>query len=86
MSRIGLDELSGNAKIAKQNLENAIISLDRLYNKVIGNPLFRLFFDAKADEIVNLYSDGPNTRSKQRLIAVLQKISPNNSSKWRKIN
>jgi len=84
--RIGLDELSGNAKIAKQNLENAIISLDRLYNKVIGNPLFRLFFDAKADEIVNLYSDGPNTRSKQRLIAVLQKISPNNSSKWRKIN
>ena len=84
--RIGLDELSGDAKIAKQNLENAIISLDRLYNKVIGNPLFRLFFDAKADEIVNLYSDGPNTRSKQRLIAVLQKISPNNSSKWRKIN
>ena len=84
--RIGLDELSGNAKITKQNLENAIISLDRLYNKVIGNPLFRLFFDAKADEIVNLYSDGPNTRSKQRLIAVLQKISPNNSSKWRKIN
>jgi hypothetical protein len=84
--RIGLDELLGNAKIAKQNLENAIISLDRLYNKVIGNPLFRLFFDAKADEIVNLYSDGPNTRSKQRLIAVLQKISPNNSSKWRKIN
>lgn len=84
--RKGLDELSGDAKIAKQNLENAIISLDRLYNKVIGNPLFRLFFDAKADEIVNLYSDGPNTRSKQRLIAVLQKISPNNSSKWRKIN
>ena len=84
--RLGLDELSGDAKIAKQNLENAIISLDRLYNKVIGNPLFRLFFDAKADEIVNLYSDGPNTRSKQRLIAVLQKISPNNSSKWRKIN
>jgi hypothetical protein len=48
--------------------------------------LLRLFFDAKADEIVNLYSDGSNTRSKQRLLAVLQKISPNNSSKWRKIN
>ncbi len=84
--RKGLDELTGDAKIAKQSLENTIISLDRLFNKVIGNPLLRLFFDAKADEIVNLYSDGPNTRSKQRLIAVLQKISPNNSSKWRKIN
>jgi len=84
--RKGLDELTGDAKIAKQSLENSIITLDRLFNKVIGNPLLRLFFDAKAEEIVNLYSDGPNTRSKQRLIAVLQKISPNNSSKWRKIN
>jgi len=84
--RKGLDELTGDAKIAKQSLENTIITLDRLFNKVIGNPLLRLFFDAKADEIVNLYSDGPNTRSKQRLLAVLQKISPNNSSKWRKIN
>jgi hypothetical protein len=84
--RKGLDKLTGDAKIAKQSLENSIITLDRLFNKVIGNPLLRLFFDAKADEIVNLYSDGPNTRSKQRLIAVLQKISPNNSSKWRKIN
>ena len=84
--RKGLDELTGDAKIAKQNLENTIITLDRLFNKSIGNPLSRIFFDAKADEIVNLYSDGPNTRSKQRLLAVLQKISPNNSSKWRKIN
>ena len=84
--RKGLDELTGDAKIAKQSLENSIITLDRLFNKVIGNPLLRLFFDAKADEIVNLYSDGPNTRSKQRLLVVLQKISPNNSSKWRKIN
>ncbi len=84
--RKGLDELTGDAKIAKQSLENSIITLDRLFNKVIGNPLLRLFFDAKADEIVNLYSDGPNTRSKQRLLAVLQKISPNNSTKWRKIN
>jgi len=84
--RKGLDVLTGDAKIAKQSLENTIITLDRLFNKVIGNPLLRLFFDAKADEIVNLYSDGPNTRSKQRLLAVLQKISPNNSSKCRKIN
>ena len=84
--RTGLDEMTSNEGRGKQNAENAIITLDRLFNKVIGNPLLRLFFDAKSDEIVNLYSDGPNTRSKQRLLVVLQKISPNNSSKWRKIN
>ena len=84
--RKGLDEMTNNEREGKQNIENAIISLERLFNRVIGNPLLRLFFDAKSDEIVNLYSEGPNTRSKQRLLVLLQKISPNNSSKWRKIN
>ena len=83
--RKGFDELAENKIKGKWTIENSIISLDRIFNKVIGNPLIRLFFDAKSDEIVNLYSDGPNTRSKQRLLVVLQKISPNNSSKWRKI-
>lgn len=84
--RNGFDVFSENKSKGKQIIENNIILLDRLYNRVIGNPLIRLFFDAKSDEIVNIYSDGPNTRSKQRLLVVLQKISPNNSSKWRKIN
>ena len=84
--RNGFDEMAENNTKGKAAIENSLISLDRLYNKVIGNPLLRLFFDAKADEIVNLYSDGPNTRSKQRLLVVLQKISSNNSAKWRKIN
>jgi hypothetical protein len=84
--RNGFDEMAENNTKGKTAIENSLISLDRLYNKVIGNPLLRLFFDAKADEIVNLYSDGPNTRSKQRLLVVLQKISPNNTAKWRKIN
>lgn len=83
--RKGFDELAENKIKGKGTIENSIISLDKIFNKVIGNPLIRLFFDAKSDEIVNLYSDGPNTRSKQRLLVVLQKISPNNSSKWRKI-
>ena len=84
--RNGFDVFAENKSKGKQIIENNIILLDRLYNRVIGNPLIRLFFDAKSDEIVNIYSDGPNTRSKQRLLVVLQKISPNNSSKWRKIN
>jgi len=84
--RNGFDVFAENKSKGKQTIENNIIQLDRLFNKVIGNPLLRLFFDAKSDEIVNLYSEGPSTRSTQRMLAVLQKISPNNSSKWRKIN
>ena len=84
--RNGFDILSQNKVRGKQTIENNIIALDRLFNRVIGNPLIRLFFDAKSDEIVNLYSDGPNTRSKQRMLVVVKKISPVNNSKWQKIN
>lgn len=84
--RNGLDFLAQNKVKGKQTMENNIIAMDRLFNKVIGNPMIRLFFDAKSDEIVNLYSDGPNTRSKQRMLVVVKKISPVNNSKWQKIN
>ena len=84
--RNGLDVLAQNKVKGKQTMENNIIVLDRLFNKVIGNPMIRLFFDAKSDEIVNLYSEGPNTRSKQRMLVVVKKISPVNNSKWQKIN
>ncbi|MFY0629341.1 MAG: DUF4835 family protein [Flavobacteriaceae bacterium] len=84
--RNGFDTFSKNKLKGKQVIENNIILLDRLYNRVVGNTLTRIFFDAKSDEIVNVFTDGPNTRSKQRLLVVLQKNSPNNSTKWRKIN
>ena len=84
--RNGLDLLSQNKVKGKQTMEDNVIALDRLFNQVIGNPLIRLFFDAKSDEIVNLYSDGPNTRSQQRMLVVVKKISPVNNSKWQKIN
>jgi hypothetical protein len=84
--RNGLDKMAANDKNAKQTIENSLISMQTLFNKTISNFLIRVFFDAKSEEILNIYSDGPNTRSKQRLLQVLQKISPNNNSKWRKIN
>ena len=39
--RKGFDEMAENKLKGKGAIENAIISLDRLYNKVIGNPLLR---------------------------------------------
>ncbi|MEE9408509.1 MAG: DUF4835 family protein [Polaribacter sp.] len=84
--RNGLDEFASNRNIAKESLENSVLSIENIYNKTVGNYLIRLFFDAKADEIVNIYSDGPQTRNTSKVIEVLRKISPNNSSKWKKIN
>jgi len=84
--RLGLDQFSKNPKQAKQTLESSIFLIERLFNKTVGNYLIRLFFDAKADEIVNVYSEGEPTRNQTRLVQSLQKISTTNISKWKKIN
>ena len=84
--RTGLDNIVNSKTNAQQHIEDSVIALERIYNKTVENYLIRLFFDAKGDEIVSLYSENPQTRNKQRLIQSLRKISPNNNSKWRKLD
>jgi hypothetical protein len=84
--RTGLDNIVNSKTNAQQNIEDSVITLERIYNKTVENYLIRLFFDAKGDEIVSLYSENAQTRNKQRLIQTLRKISPNNNSKWRKLD
>ena len=81
----GLDNFTENADFAKQTIEDSVIQMQNLFNKTVGNYLIRVFFDAKSDEIVNIYSDGPRTRNSSRLVQTLEKISPTNNSKWRNI-
>ena len=84
--RKGFDELTKGKRKGKQAVEDALLQLRSLHNKTINNGLLRLFFDAKVDEIVSLYSDDPATSNQDRLVETLQRISPTNNSKWRKIN
>jgi hypothetical protein len=84
--RKGLDNLVNSKSAGQQSIENSIIDLESIYNKTVGNYLIRLFFDAKADEILSNYSEGAQTKKKQRLIETVRKISPNNNSKWRKLD
>jgi hypothetical protein len=81
----GLDNFSTNKDFAKQSIEDSVLKVENLFNKTVGNYLIRVFFDAKADEIVNIYSDGSKTRNASRLTSTLKKISPNNNPKWRDI-
>ena len=74
-----------NQKTALQQIENSIISLDKLFNKSVGNYLLRVFFDAKSDEIVNIYSEKTDTKNTNQLQVVLNRISPANARKWKKI-
>lgn len=84
--RNGLDVMAKEPNKGKQEIANSLIGLQSLYNKTVGNNYVRRFFDAKADEIVNIFSDGDDVRNKNKMVETLQKISSNNNSKWRKIN
>ena len=80
----GLDLMSDDQVMAKEKVLESIKTISQI-NKVRPNALLtRAFFDAKSDEIVNIFSGGP-TMSNAELLEVLNKISPLNSSKWNKI-
>lgn len=80
----GLDLMADDQKAAKEKVIEAIKTISQI-NKVRPNALLtRTFFDAKSDEIVSIFTGGPNVASSE-LIEVLNKILPLNSSKWNKI-
>ena len=83
--RKGLDFFYTDKDVGKQQIEDSLLSIENIFNKSIGNNLIRIFFDAKSDEIVSVYSDGPKTRNAQRVVQTLRKISANNNSKWSEI-
>jgi hypothetical protein len=80
----GLDTFSKDSKAGKIILKNYLQEFDDLHNRRPNSLLQRTFFDAKADEIMSIYSSGPAVDIRE-LKATLQKLAPNQSSKWRNI-
>ena len=80
----GLDLMSENKKEAKNNLANAIMTLQNIYNRRANAYLLRVFMDTKSDEIIDVFSDGPRINS-TNLKEVLLKIYPTFNTKWEKI-
>lgn len=80
----GLDYFSKDKKNAKASIASAISELKIIYNNRPNAFLLRVFMDSKADEIVNIFSDGPYF-DKSSLKEDLLKMSPLNASKWNKM-
>ena len=80
----GLDNMAKDQKSAKENVVGAIKTLSKIYNVRPNAFLTRVFFDAKADEIVSIFSGGPAI-SMNELSDNLNKLSPLNSGKWSSI-
>jgi len=81
MYHSGLDMMPNDLKAAKEKIKSSLLNLGKL-NAIKPNAfLTRVFFDAKSDEIVSIFSGGPSI-SITDLVEVLNRTSPLNSSKW----
>ncbi|CAL2082690.1 conserved exported hypothetical protein [Tenacibaculum dicentrarchi] len=83
--RNGFDNFADNKELAKQTIQKNVISLEKLHNISIGNYMIRVFLDAKADEISNVFSDGKPAENTQKMLSVLNKIAPTYKDKWKTI-
>jgi hypothetical protein len=80
----GLDIMHSDLKNAKLKISDAISTLGKINETRPNAFITRIFFDAKSDEIVSVFSAGPSIDIKE-LMGKLNSISPINSSKWAQI-
>lgn len=82
--RKGLDLMTNDAELARKNIAEALEGLMKVHNMQMGSFLMQIFFLAKADEIVNIFSVAtPDVKSK--LVPLLNTIDPGNVTKYEKL-
>jgi hypothetical protein len=80
----GLDGMSQDLKASKEKIKASLLIIGRFATVKPNAFLTRVFFDAKSDEIVSIFSGGPSIPVTD-LTDVLTKVSPLNSTKWSQI-
>lgn len=82
--RNGLDVMSNDVKAGKDEIAESLKKFQAMNSRRPNSFLLRTFFDSKADEIEQIFTDGPSVN----IVAVketLQKVAPMHNSKWQNI-
>ncbi|MDA7694180.1 DUF4835 family protein [Flavobacteriaceae bacterium] len=82
--RNGLDQMTTDPVAGKQALMESIQQLEPLYQRRPDTFLIQIFFDAKVEEIVNIFTEGPKVDFKKTEV-VLKKIAPFFGARWKQI-
>lgn len=80
----GMDNFYEKPVLARQNVMNALDKLDRIAKDNPNGILLAVFFQAKSDELVGVFSGGDMTE-KAKALAYLRRIDPANSTKYDKL-
>ena len=82
--RSGLDKLAEEPDDARYEITESIESLKSIYRNNPSAFILKVFFDAKSDEIINIYSEA-FANEKARIVKTLAEIDPANSSDYQAI-
>lgn len=83
--RLGLDNMADNAILAKRSIAASMNLFSRLNSNRPNSFVLQTFFDAKSEEIANIFSGGP-AMDTGKLVEVLGNIAPLYSDTWSRIN
>lgn len=82
--KLGLDSMADDLPAGKEGVKNALLSLSKIHSVRPNAYLTRIFFDAKSDEILSIFTGGPKVDITD-LVNNLNRVSPLNASNWSKI-
>ncbi|GAB2776267.1 DUF4835 family protein [Salinimicrobium soli] len=82
--RKGLDLMHQSPAEGKKGVATAILDLKRMNDRRPNSLLLRTFFDAKADEVAQVFSGGPSVQIKE-VVEALNNLAPTFSEKWSNI-
>ncbi|MCD6355287.1 MAG: DUF4835 family protein [Prolixibacteraceae bacterium] len=82
--RQGLDLMSEKPEEGRANIAESLRDIQKVFRKRPSLYILQMFFDAKTDELVNIFSKSfPDERN--RVMAILNEVDPSNGSKYAKI-
>jgi hypothetical protein len=82
--RLGLDRMADHLTESRAEIAECLRLLQKAYRAKPGAFILTIFFDAKADELVNIFSES-FTDEKKRVYNILSEIDPANVKKYNKI-
>lgn len=82
--REGMDQMVQNPQAAKETIVQSIETLYGLYTRRPNAFLLQVFFDAKSQEIVDIFSGGPSVGI-NALTTHLRKMAPFFNAQWKQI-
>ncbi|MBF9222102.1 type IX secretion system protein PorD [Hymenobacter ruricola] len=80
--RQGMDVFIEKPEEARTSIMTALTGIQKVAITRTGAFIFRAFFDAKAEEISNIFRTSQDQAQKQQLVAMLTEVDPGNSAKY----